>query len=182
MKKTLLLLLLAALCQHGKAQLNMALQSHVQYNQSLNDVWGWVDPENGVEYAIVGLRNGVSIVSLEDPTDAHEAAFVPGPSSTWRDIKTWGNFAYVTNETSNGLLVIDMSNLPENVSFIEWTPDLVGLGTLSTCHNLYIDEFGYCYLAGCNLSAGGILILNVATQTGAPKFVSACPTITARDA
>jgi len=181
MKKTLLLLLLAALCQHGKAQLNMTLQSNVQYNQNLSDVWGWADPENGVEYAIVGLRNGVSIVSLEDPTDAHEVAFVPGPSSTWRDIKTWGNFAYVTNETGNGLLVIDMSDLPNGVSFIEWTPDLPGLGTLSSCHNLYIDEFGYCYLAGCNLNAGGMLILNVDTQTGEPEFASAAPAIYAHD-
>lgn len=182
MKKTLLLLLLAAFCQYGKAQLNMTLQSQIQYAQDLSDVWGWADPETGIEYAIVGLRNGVSIVSLEDPTDAQEVAFVPGPSSTWRDIKTWGHFAYVTNETSNGLLVIDMSNLPDNVSYIEWTPSLPGLGMLSTCHNLYIDEYGYCYLAGCNLNAGGMLILNVDTPAGTPEFVNAAPAIYAHDA
>lgn len=182
MKKTLLLLLLAAFCQYGKAQLNMTLLSQVQYAQDLSDVWGWADPETGIEYAIVGLRNGVSIVSLEDPTDAQEVAFVPGPSSTWRDIKTWGHFAYVTNETSNGLLVIDMSNLPDNVSYIEWTPSLPGLGMLSTCHNLYIDEYGYCYLAGCNLNAGGMLILNVDTPDGTPEFVNTAPAIYAHDA
>ncbi|MCB0598486.1 MAG: choice-of-anchor B family protein [Lewinellaceae bacterium] len=181
MKKTLLLLLFAAFCLNGKAQLNMSLLSQVSYSQSLNDVWGWADPETGVEYALVGLRNGVSIVSLENPSDAQEVAFVPGPNSTWRDIKAWGHFAYVTNETSNGLLVIDMSGLPDNVSYIEWTPNLPGLGELSSCHNLYIDEFGYCYLAGCNLNAGGMLILNVDTADGTPQFINAGPGIYAHD-
>ncbi|MCB0561144.1 MAG: choice-of-anchor B family protein [Phaeodactylibacter sp.] len=181
MKKTILLLLFAAVCQFANAQLNMTLLSQVDYSQNLNDIWGWADPETGIEYALVGLRNGTSIVSLENPSDAQEVAFVPGPNSTWRDIKTWGNFAYVTNETSNGLLVIDLSGLPDNVSYIEWTPNLPNLGTLSSCHNLYIDEFGYCYLAGCNLNAGGMLILNVDTQTGEPQFVSPAPAIYAHD-
>ncbi|MCB0582373.1 MAG: choice-of-anchor B family protein, partial [Phaeodactylibacter sp.] len=181
MKKTLLLLLFAAIAQFGKAQLNMTLMSQVDYNDRLNDVWGWTDEDTGIEYGIVGLQNGVSIVSLEDPTNAQEVAYIPGPNSIWRDIKTWGNFAYVTNETSNGLLVIDMSNLPDNVSYIEWTPNLPGLGELSSCHNLYIDEFGYCYLAGCNLNAGGMLILDVDTADGVPQYVNAGPAIYAHD-
>ncbi|MCB0548084.1 MAG: choice-of-anchor B family protein [Phaeodactylibacter sp.] len=181
MKRILYLLLFSAFFQTGKAQLNMSLLSQVSYGQRLNDVWGWHDENTGIEYGIVGLQNGVSIVSLEDPTNAQEVAYVPGPSSIWRDIKTWGHFAYVTNETSNGLLVIDMSGLPDNISYIEWTPNLPNLGELSSCHNLYIDEFGYCYLAGCNLNAGGMLILNVDTETGEPQFISAAPAIYSHD-
>lgn len=181
MKKTFFLFLFAAFCQYAKAQLNMELLSQVNYNQRLNDVWGWYDEETGAEYGIVGLRDGVSIVSLADPENAQEVAFIPGPSSTWRDIKAWGDFAYVTNETSNGLLVINMSGLPDEVSYYDWTPTLPNLGTLSSCHNLYIDEFGYCYLAGCNLNAGGMLILNVDTETGEPEFVAAGPSIYAHD-
>jgi len=180
-KATLLLFFAIALSFSAKAQLNMDLLSHVQYPQDLNDIWGWADPDSGIEYAIVGLRNGTSIVSLEDPENAVEVAYVPGPSTTWRDIKTWGHFAYVTNETSNGLLVIDMSNLPESVDYIEWTPTLPELGTLSTCHNIYIDEFGFAYLAGCNLNNGGMLILNVDTETGEPEFVAPGPAIYAHD-
>lgn len=181
MKKVLLLLFFSAGWFLSTAQLNMSLLSQVEYNVSLNDVWGWVDPQSGTEYALVGLVNGVSIVSLEDPANAEEVAFVPGPNSTWRDIKTWGSFAYVTNETSNGLLVIDMSGLPDNVSYIEWAPTLPNLGPLSSCHNLYIDEYGYCYLAGCNLNSGGMLILNVDTATGEPEFVTATPPVYAHD-
>ncbi|MCG8331993.1 MAG: choice-of-anchor B family protein [Chitinophagales bacterium] len=180
-RATTIFLFTLAFCFSAKAQLNMELLSQVQYNEDLNDVWGWADPETGIEYAIVGLRNGTSIVSLEDPTNATQVAYIPGPSSTWRDIKTWGNYAYVTNETSNGLLVIDMSDLPNSAPYIEWTPTLPDLGTLEQCHNLYIDEFGYCYLAGCNLNAGGMLILNVDTETGEPEFLSAAPPIYAHD-
>ena len=184
MKKTTTTLIFAlAFCFSGWAQLNMELLSQVEYGESLNDIWGWADPETGIEYALVGLRNGVSIVSLEDPENATQVAYIPGPSSTWRDLKTWGNFCYVTNETSNGLLVIDMSNLPEEAPYFEWTPTFDGLGTLSSCHNLYIDENGYCYLAGCNLNNGGMLILDVTADdvTGEPEFVSAAPPVYAHD-
>lgn len=180
-KATLLILFAVALSFSGKAQLNMELLSQLQYPENLSDIWGWADPDTGIEYAIVGLRNGTSIVSLEDPENAVEVAYVPGPSTTWRDIKTWGHFAYVTNETSNGLLVIDMNNLPESVEYYDWTPTLENLGTLSSCHNIYIDEFGYAYLAGCNLNSGGMLILNVDTETGEPEFVAPAPAIYAHD-
>jgi len=155
-------------------QLNMTLLSHVQYNANGNDIWGWVAPDS-TEYAIMGLVNGVSIVSLADPSNATEVAFIPGQNSTWRDIKTWGNFAYVTTDqpgTTEGLLVIDMSYLPDSVSYYRWTPDLPGMGTLRTCHNLWIDENGYCYLSGCNLNSGGILYLDVFTQPGTPIYVN----------
>lgn len=155
-------------------QLNMTLLSHVQYTANGNDIWGWVAPDS-TEYAIMGLVNGVSIVSLADPSNATEVAFIPGQNSTWRDIKTWGNYAYVTTDqpgTTEGLLVIDMSHLPDSVSYYRWTPDLPGMGTLRTCHNLWIDENGYCYLSGCNLNAGGILYLDVFTQPGTPIYVN----------
>ncbi len=163
------------------AQLNMELLSRVQYSNNISDVWGWADPVSGTEYALVGVRNGFSIVSLEDPSNAQEVAFIPGAVTTWRDIKTWGNYAYVTNEGANGLLVVDLSDLPNSVTHYDWTPDLPGLGILSSCHNLYIDEYGFCYLAGCNLNGGGMLILDVNTSDGHPEFVAAAPAIYSHD-
>jgi choice-of-anchor B domain-containing protein len=168
---SLLALFLLPFCTLS-AQLNMSLRSQIEYDQDLNDIWGWVD-NDGTEYAIVGARNGTSIVSLADPDNAEELFFIPGQASTWRDIKTWGDFAYVTCDqggTTEGLLVIDLSELPNDISYFNWTPDLPGLGTLETCHNLYIDEFGYCYLAGCNLNNGGMLIIDVFSIPGTPSI------------
>lgn len=162
------------------AQLNVEYQSQVEYNVNLNDVWGYVAP-NGDEYALVGLNNGVSIVDLTDPQNATEVAFVDGVNSTWRDIKVWGDFAYVTNENSNGVAVIDLSNLPNSVQDYDWTPDIPGMGTLSSCHNIYIDEFGFAYLVGCNLNGGGMLYIDCATTPGEPEYIDAGPAVYSHD-
>ncbi len=183
MKKAFLSFLLASAATFAFAQLNMTLLDEINYGINANDIWGWVDPDDSTEYALVGLKDGLSIVDLSDPTNVVEIKKIPGPNSTWRDIKTWGNHVYVTNETSNGVLVVDMSNAPNigDDDWYEWTPDIPGLGVLNKCHNIYIDEFGYAYLAGCNLNSGGMLIVDVHTDPGNPTFESAAPAVYAHD-
>lgn len=168
------------------AQFNMSLLSQVPYDANLSDIWGWADPDTGVEYAIVGVNNGVSIVSLEDPENATELFFIPGQSSTWRDIKTWDNYAYVTTDqggTTDGLLVIDMSDLPNDIKFYNWNPTFPSLGSdvLNTCHNIYIDEYGYAYLSGCNLNGGGIIYLDLNDTPYYPVYAGAGPPIYSHD-
>jgi len=183
MKKSLFTILLASVATFAFSQLNMTLLDEINYGINANDVWGYVDPVDSTEYALVGLRDGLSIVDLTDPTNVVEIKKIPGPQSTWRDIKSWGNFVYVTNETSNGLLVVDMSNAP-NISdddWFEWSPNIPGLGQFNSSHNLYIDEFGYLYLSGSNLNSGGMVIIDVNTDPGNPMFVSAAPAIYSHD-
>ena len=87
--------LLFALClSSGYTQQNMSLLANVEIDDNSNDIWGWVD-DNGIEYAIMGAINSVRIYSLEDPTNPIEVANIAGDPSTWRDIKTHENFAYV---------------------------------------------------------------------------------------
>ncbi len=180
MKKAITLLLFACFSFPLFSQLNMSYVGDLDYDVDASDIWGYVAPDS-TEYALVGVLNGVSIVSLADPANPTEVAFVNGANSIWRDIKTWGTFAYVINETSNGLAVIDLSGLPNSVSSFNWTPSIDGLGTLSTCHNIWIDEFGFAYIVGCNLNSGGGIILNVDTETGEPEFVSAMPSVYSHD-
>ncbi len=183
MKKIVTLLLVAGLCGLAKAQLNVTLKSTVTYNQDLNDVWGWADPNTGKEIGLIGLREGVSILDVTDASAPIEITIVPGPSSTWRDMKVWEGYAYVTNETGQGILVIDLTdleNFDEN-SWFYWAPILDDIGgTLSSCHNIYIDEFGFAYLAGCNLNGGGNIIVDV-TDPGNPVYVNAAPPVYAHD-
>ena len=151
-------------------QINTTFVSQLDYPQNLNAVWGWAD-DDGTEYALVGTTTGVSIVSLKNPAAPVEKTLVPGPFSTWREMKAWKNHAYITNETGDGLLVINLSSLPDSVSYYYWEPVIDGLGQLSTCHNIYIDENGLCYLTGCNLNSGGVLLVDVASDPGFPKYV-----------
>lgn len=69
------------------ANQNLSLVSQFNYTERLNDIWGYVD-DAGTEYALVGLRNGVSIVDLSDPSNPEERDFLPGVRSAWRDLKT----------------------------------------------------------------------------------------------
>jgi len=164
------------------AQLNVTYRSHVTYNESLNDVWGYAADDR--EYAIVGLRNGVNIVDVTDPENPVDKGTAPGPSSTWRDMKTWGNYAYITNETSEGILVIDMSNLPTPITSAEYTsyePNIPGLGTITSCHNIYIDEFGFAYLTGCDVNSGGTVIFDLKSTPGNLDYVGRTPPVYAHD-
>lgn len=173
MKKTLLLLSFFLPAFLVSAQLNVTYVGNLAYDEDLNDIWGYQAPD-GTEYALVGVLNGFSIVSLADAANPTEVAFIPGDNSIWRDIKVWGDYAYVTTDQGDdGLLVVDMTNLPNSVEHYFWKPDLLGTGALRTCHNIYLDEFGYIYLSGCNINDGGILFIDVFTDPYNPNFVGA---------
>jgi choice-of-anchor B domain-containing protein len=126
----------------------------------LNDIWGWVDSA-GNEYAIVGMNDGTSIIDLSDPLSPQEILFVPGMNSTWRDIKTYGNYAYVTTEAMNGLLIIDLSNLPDSANTNTYLYTGPANAQWQRAHNIYIDNRGYAYIFGANRGSGGAIILDL---------------------
>ncbi|RFC53805.1 choice-of-anchor B family protein [Brumimicrobium aurantiacum] len=149
---------------------NLDSLSHVDYDAlhstKLNDVWGYTD-ENGNEYALVGARKGVGIVDISDPANPVEVYWHQGSTSVWRDIKTYGDYAYVTTEENDGLLIIDMSPLPNN-PIVDVTNYYSSTSYWTSAHNLYIDENGYAYIFGANRGNGGAIILDVFTNPMAP--------------
>ncbi len=51
---------------------------------------------------------------------------------------------------------------------------IVTIESLGQCHNLYIDEFGYCYLAGCRISGGSkAIILDLNVDLDNPPIIAA---------
>lgn len=164
------------------AQLNMSLIAQVEYGQTVNDVWGYKSSgPDSTEYALVGTRNGLSIISLADPENPVEAIYIPGPSSLWRDIKTWEDHVYVSNETGGGILVVDMSQALDTITWHRWTPIIPNFGQLTDAHNLFVDEYGYLYLSGTNLPNSRTLIADVFTDPDNPQFVAVGPPIYAHD-
>ncbi|WNJ17731.1 choice-of-anchor B family protein [Pontibacter sp. G13] len=154
----------------GMAQVvkkNLDLVGELGYDPNLSDIWGYVDG-TGREYALVGATNGVSIVDLDDPSNPQELFFIPGAETIWRDLKTFGDYAYVSNEGGNGLLVIDLSGLPGSIQH----KDTVIAGT-STIHNLWVDDAGYLYFCGGNTFNGGMVILDLNPNPWTPDFVGA---------
>ena len=149
---------------------NLNYVGYRQYDAELNDIWGYVD-EQGNEYALVGKENGVSIVDVTDPANLVEVFNVPGLQTVWRDLKTWGDHAYVTCECFNGLLIIDLTPLPDsnNLPYTFYFGDTNAF--FQSAHNLYIDEKGYAYLFGANFGNGGAIILDLNVDPMAPVVV-----------
>ena len=122
----------------------------------LNDLWAWEDPMTGSEYALVGRVDGVSFVDVTDPLNPVYIGELATPSETsiWRDIKVFGDYAFiVADQTNIGIQIFDLSQLRSvtnpPVSFSETLhyDEFVG------AHNIAINEdtgFAYAVLgSGC---------------------------------
>ncbi|MCF6456434.1 choice-of-anchor B family protein [Pseudoalteromonas sp. MMG024] len=140
-------------CVNGRAGSyscnNVDLVAHVPLpaNTSGNDIWGHVDLNNGIEYAIMGFSDGIRVYSLADPTNPTLVGRVAGANTTWRDIKVlqyydetlkaYQAYAYVTAEANTGVQIINLNNLPTSVS-------LSGTNfTVSSAHNVYVSNVDY---------------------------------------
>ncbi|MBL7786169.1 MAG: choice-of-anchor B family protein [Chitinophagales bacterium] len=172
MKQYLYLIILLCFSVSVNAQNEMEFLSKVYYPDGLSSIWGYTT--NGVEYALVGVKSGLSIVDLSTPTEPQEVAFVPGPFNVWREIKTWQHYAYVTNELDEGVLIADLSNLPNSVDTLHFTYN----GKIKTAHTVWVDEFGYLYIMGYRDYAGttatnqrGVLMFDLNPDPLHPQYV-----------
>lgn len=157
---------------------NLSLVGQLSYPEVLNDIWGWTDPV-GTEYALVGVRNGFSIVDVTTaPASPAELFFIEGPNSTWRDIKTWGDYAYVVHDNVDpgspgapgiGLLIVDLSSLPASIDTVV-IKDFGSGVRFDHAHNIYIDEFGFLYIFGANYGAGGAIMLDLNADPEEPAL------------
>lgn len=114
---------------------NLRLLAHVNDYKSTgyNDVWGYTAPD-GREYALLGVKDGTSIIDITDTESSTEVAFIRSAHSDWKDLKTYQHYAYAVNESAGGIQIIDLSDLPNSAAQV---------GTyrgIATSHNIYIDE------------------------------------------
>jgi choice-of-anchor B domain-containing protein len=152
----------------GFAQ-NLSFVGRLRYPTSqLSSLWGYTD-ELGREYALVGTTKGFSIVDISNPATPKQLHFIPGSPGTWREVKTFRHYAYVSHDNSNngeGLLIIDLKNLRDTVV----VKDFRGQdGNLRRAHTLYIDSLGYMYLFGG--TSRGCAIYHLNNDPMNPEFV-----------
>ncbi|MCB0576820.1 MAG: hypothetical protein KDC61_19835, partial [Saprospiraceae bacterium] len=78
--------------------INVTFRSVLSYQgQNLANVWGYSDA-SGNEYALVGAKQGMSIVDVTNPDNPTEIVQIPGAFSNWHEIKTFQHYAYVVSE------------------------------------------------------------------------------------
>lgn len=134
-----------------------------------NDIWGWTDPSNNREYALVGEKDGTAFVDITTPTAPVYVGFLPTHNftSSWRDIKTYANHAFIVSEaTSHGMQVFNLTNLRNVVSppvTFTATARYTGFGN---AHNIAINEdTGYAYAVGTGTCSGGLHMIDISTPT-----------------
>lgn len=152
-------------------QQNLTFLGKKFYPEMVASCWGYIAP-NGAEYAIVGTRKGASIVSLENPTQPTEVAFLTLSTSIWREMRVWKNRAYIVCDVcSDGVVIADLSQLPAKVTFKNFKPVLPNLGELRSIHTINIDEKGTMYLNGSNLNGGSPIFFDLNADPDNPVFL-----------
>jgi len=161
----------------SQSNYNLSLLGTLDWNNTEgSDIWGWADGI-GNEYALVGLNNGFSVVNVTTPTNPVEEFFISDINSTWRDVKTFGHYAYVTTEANAGLLIVDLSDMSGNTYFYQTIFNGNNSSTeFTAAHNLYIDENGVAYIFGASSNSGsspadGAIFLDVATDPIDPSYL-----------
>jgi len=172
MKRITLPLFCLFLCLHSFAQdptFNITEQSNWNPDNvpQYSDIWGYSDCQ-GNEYAIIGSNQKIHFINVTDPTAPIEVeSFSGGESTVWRDIKTYRGYAYsVSDNTSEGLIVFNLSNLPQAVDLVSQSN-----ADFNSAQNIFIDEtYGRLYVAGSEVN--DLLIFDLATDPGNPVLMA----------
>lgn len=126
-----------------------------------NDCWGWTDPATGKEYALMCTTSRVSFIDISTPNEPKVLGFLPTHTvnSSWRDVKTYGNYAFIVSEATNhGMQVFDLTklrNINDSDPLVTFTEDAHYSG-FGNAHNIVINESnGYAYAVGTGTFNGG---------------------------
>ena len=155
---------------------------------SLNDVWGWTDPQTGAEYALVGRTNGTSFVDISNPSAPVLVGDLPltdgaNPSS-WRDIKVYKDHAFIVadNAGPHGMQVFDLATLRVTDNMPATLEARTIYRGVRSAHNVIINEAtGFAFLVGFSAGgehncASGLHMVNI--QDPANPFFAGCFTDT----
>jgi choice-of-anchor B domain-containing protein len=150
--------------QLANANMHMLANKNDHFTSTLySAVWGYVDP-HGKEYAIIGCPNGTAFYDISDTANIVECDFLPGLTSSWREMKVFGKYAYIVSEATNsGMQIVNLKYLPDSVSLIS-TYLFSGYTRTHT-----ISQSGpYLYLSGGDYQNSGIFVLDISTTPANP--------------
>ena len=163
-------------CESGFADIypceNIDLMSYIPLEDvgsptGTNDIWGWVDPDSGREFAILCLRSGTAFVEVTDPVNPVYLGTLPSfieGNNTWRDAKVFNNYVFVVSEfTGHGMQIMDLTKLVDPLLVIptEFEADAHYDG-FGRAHNIVInEETGHAIGVGTNTADGGLHVVNI---------------------
>lgn len=129
--------------------------------------WGYTS-RDGRRFALTGTSAGLSIVEVSDPRRPRPVALIAGPASQWREVRTYGAYAYVSTEAPHGIDIVDLSDPDHPRKVRTWNK------TVSSAHTLTVDAGrGLLYVNGANGRRGGMHVLDVGADPEDPPEVGA---------
>lgn len=138
-----------------------------------NDIWGWTDPLDGKEYALMGRSSGTSFVDISDPENPIYLGNLPTHSvnSPWRDIKVYNNYAFIVSEANaHGMQVFDLTELRSVVNPPVTFAETAHYSDFGSAHNVAINEdSGYAYAVGTFTCSGGLHMVDISNPLS-PTF------------
>lgn len=134
-------------------------------NTEGNDCWGWTDPLNGKEYAIMGCTSHAAFIDISNPTNPIYLGKVNSHNnvnSLWRDIEVYNNYAFIVSEANgHGMQVFDLTRLRNVTTPQVFVPDTRYSG-FGNCHTIAINtSTGFAYCLGTGTYAGGPHVVNI---------------------
>jgi len=145
----------------------------------VNDIWGWTDPETGIDYALVGASEGTIFVDISVPKHPWVVGILPTASTEggefWRDIKVYADHAFVVSEFDNHpMQVFDLTELRGVTSHTVFADTAQYFGPegleIEHAHNLNINtDIGHAYIVGTDTFEGGLHIVDI-TDPANPTF------------
>lgn len=167
----LLVLCVTGLCMQAQDSLNMERVSQWTTGGSdlYNDIWGY-EAGDGTEYAILGSRDSIHIISLANPDIPEQVySFHGGNTAVWRDFKTYNDHLYaVCDNCTEGLHIFDLSGLPGSAV----THSASNTSFFTRAHNIFIDTSSMrLYAAGTNTVGEGLVVLDISSPAS-PALLS----------
>ncbi|HWS34432.1 MAG TPA: choice-of-anchor B family protein, partial [Actinoplanes sp.] len=134
---------------------------------SSSSMWYWSDSYNNNEYILYCRSNGVSFVNVTDPSNPRYLGNLPsanGVSSSWCDIRTYNNYAYIGKDSvSHGIQIFDLTKL-RNVTTTQTFAASARFTGLTNSHTLWINQqTGFLYVSGANTCSKGLTIYDIKT-------------------
>lgn len=170
-------LVLLPVLMFGQTHLDVVNHFNVRPSYNYSAIWGYTAPD-GREYAVLGVQGsggsrpgGTSLIDITDSANVYEAAYIVGPTSLWREMKTYSTYAYVVTESGGGVQIINLSQLPDTAWLVRSFNYTNAGRNISSSHAISIHD-GFMYLNGCSgWSGGGIVIFDLRPDPENPVYV-----------
>lgn len=145
------------------------------FGLAYNEVYGWANPADSREYAILGTMEYTYFIEVTIPTAPVVRDSVRGKDigCIHRDFKTYNGYAYgVADENASSLQIFDLTYLPDSVHKV-----LDSDAYFQRAHNVFIDTAsGLMYVCGSNTMNPGLIVFDLTVNPENPPVVYNGPT------